>query len=399
MSITPEQLKIAVERYLAGEIVRNIAFSIDVPEPTLRAAIKRLGVSRPHLGHGPKRNLTPERAQLIVERYRAGEAAHAISKDLGIPVTTVRRTLTRYDVPFNPDLSRPSLSSEEKNVVAEACFNGMSGKSATKHFDISAPTVTRILRERGVVLPRKPRTCALNENAFDIITPTSAYWMGFLFADGAILHGDGSPSVAVNLGAKDREHVEKLRDFLGSSHKIREIPAATKGFHGGPAVGYRVRSKRLAIALEARGMIPSKPDRMPSNAILYSRDFWRGAVDGDGWLGTQNSRGNIYPHVGLSGQIQIMKSFQAFLNAHGLADLEYGPTESGIWRIGTSGSTAAAIIGVLYADAIESLTRKNLRAQAIIVGDIHSFPPYIEEPSTIVIAADDDDGNSNNGVL
>ena len=64
------------------------------------------------------------------------------------------------------------------------------------------------------------RIYTINENVFNEITEESAYWIGFLMADGCIATRKSSPYISLRISEVDIEHIEKFRSFLGSNHKI-----------------------------------------------------------------------------------------------------------------------------------------------------------------------------------
>ena len=80
------------------------------------------------------------------------------------------------------------------------------------------------------------RTCTLNESSFDVLTEQSAYWIGFLIADGNICYKKGIPIIALHLKDIDLPHLHKFREFVGSSHKVGVVLT-----HIGNKFTYRVR--------------------------------------------------------------------------------------------------------------------------------------------------------------
>ena len=143
--------------------------------------------------------------------------------------------------------------------------------------------------------PQSRRGAApLRHDALDVLTPDAAYWCGFIFTDGTIVHRTGirrggQPEIAVVLQRRDRDHLVKLRDFLGSTHAITPVAPATvspniarpNGGQGTGAFRYSVRSQRLADRLTALGRYGPAVDP----ALAASCDFWRGCIDGDGTVG------------------------------------------------------------------------------------------------------------------
>jgi hypothetical protein len=76
----------------------------------------------------------------------------------------------------------------------------------------------------------------VREDAFaGVADEATAYWLGFLFADGCVLEANRIPLVlALWLAAKDRAHVERFNAFLASDYPIRA--AAKRGACGVLAV-------------------------------------------------------------------------------------------------------------------------------------------------------------------
>ena len=99
---------------------------------------------------------------------------------------------------------------------------GESSPAIAEALGVSATTVLRALQRSGI--PRRTRSDArrvytLNEAVFDSITADSAYWIGFLMADGCVyVHQQHFPAIQLELARRDHAHVEKFRDFLGASN-------------------------------------------------------------------------------------------------------------------------------------------------------------------------------------
>src|SRR5487761_2239558 len=69
---------------------------------------------------------------------------------------------------------------------------------------------TRDPKSRKAVSDHKKKYAIRNEGAFECVTPESAYWVGFLLADGSVRR-DRNRSVrqlVLKISAKDRRHME-----------------------------------------------------------------------------------------------------------------------------------------------------------------------------------------------
>lgn len=313
----------------------------------------------------------------MARRYAAGESSIALATAYNTSDVNVRHALKRQGIVLRPaaHLMNPVVTDEQRQRAVEMCRGGATLQAAAGAVGISKETVFKEVRRAGVDMPQgRPRSCEIDDHAFDVLTPESLYWIGFLFADGCLHQdGSGSPALVVGLSAVDRGHLEKLRAFLKSTHAISDLPPRnSKPIHKGgpdiktgPSAYFRVRSKRIFEALSGRGIV-TKSARVPPPDVAQSRDFWRGAVDGDGTVTVnRQQRGYVYPQILLSGQLPLIETFARFLVANDLAPLR--PYQGiGVWTIGTVGSTAAQIIRCLYSNTTVALSRKHAVAAAII---------------------------------
>ena len=184
--------------------------------------------------------------------------------------------------------------------------------------------------------------------------PTSAYWAGFLLADGCIhFHLGRYPKVILELGIEDREHVEKFREFL-------QAEAGVKVSHKGAAARFEVTSQRLVSDLLSLGITERKSlTATVSPSLENNRDFWRGVIDGDGWLGYNS--GNGRPHIGLIGTRATIESFQDFCGIEGTVGTQYKMSTAVYYS-----RKAAKVARVLYAETKLYLDRKKILADSIM---------------------------------
>jgi len=256
------------------------------------------------------------------------------------------------------------VNEDEKIFIVELYKSGRSTSQIARHLQVSPPTVSRWLHRQGVTLrePRETSTkCQLRHDAFDELTVDSAYWIGFLFADGSVIACRGEkPRVQARISERDRDHLTKLRAFLGSTHTIGVAPAGNfGGYASAPSVRLSVRSDRLAQRLLSLG----RYEGTINDTLAQSRDFWRGVVDGDGSLGYLSTG---YSYVALVGSRRLLEAFLLFLRNNGLAARMTIRPDKTIFQIATAGYSAENIVSFLYRDATVALDRKAARAARII---------------------------------
>ena len=136
----------------------------------------------------------------------------------------------------------------------------------------------------------------------------SKYWIGFLITDGSV-HENGT--LFVKLQAADREHLGKLRGYLGSGARILDgVGNPTSYAPGNPFVKLAVYSKSLVESVGEFGVLPRKTPNANLLRWQFSRHTWRGAIDGDGTLG-RHKRG--YAHIRLYGSKALCSQFREFV--------------------------------------------------------------------------------------
>jgi hypothetical protein len=256
------------------------------------------------------------------------------------------------------------LTEDQKTRIVELYASGQSTVQIAPRFQVSVSTINNLLHRRNVVLRCVRDTSTkyqLRHDAFDELTPDAAYWIGFLFADGSVFGRGKSACVQARLSERDREHLVKLRGFLGSNHKIGVAPAGNYGgYRSKPSVRLSVTSGRLAHRLLSLGRYEGPID----GTLMRSRDFWRGVVDGDGSLGLLATG---YAYFELVGSCRLLEAFLDFLQRNGLgARMTIRPDKT-IFQIATAGHTAERISSFLYENATVALDRKAASAAKIAV--------------------------------
>lgn len=173
-------------------------------------------------------NLRPwmGREDEMIQAYQNGERVRAITQRFSVSSMTLFAILREHDVPMRGFPSE--LKYDAKAVIADYQA-GMPLAEITKKHGFSHPQVLYpILRRHGIVatghggnqpLSLKPFKPAF----FGEQTKETAYWCGFLMADGSIRRDrDGSNSWALSLSLheKDAEHHYAFCDAIGVDRKF-----------------------------------------------------------------------------------------------------------------------------------------------------------------------------------
>ncbi len=141
------------------------------------------------------------------------------------------------------------------------------------------------------------RKYSLDEESFEkVADEETAYWLGFLCADGSVSIAPRSV-MRIELANKDVNHLYNLRSFLKSNQPLY------KDRRGKGTTILAIGSKRLVRNLISLGCIPRKTHVLEySNSVpeYLDRHFIRGVFDGDGSIGIyeriDTRREQIYHH-------------------------------------------------------------------------------------------------------
>jgi len=203
------------------------------------------------------------------------------------------------------------------------------------------------------------KTSTLREDAFDIITEESAYWLGFIYADGYITNPETHFTIGMMLQASDKPHMEKLKEFLKAPQVIREGQTTIKG-KSYPHVRIAIGSQKLHNKLQDYGITHNKSyDAKPPELLIYNRDFWRGIIDGDGYIGILKGA-RKRKRLQLCGTVDIVEGFKRFMQVNNIATNQVVVKRKGKalhnFQIGDTMAEKVAIL--LYKDATVYLDRK-----------------------------------------
>jgi hypothetical protein len=294
-----------------------------------------------------------------------------LAAERNLSYRTIKRLLEDNGVQIiNPSIPRNDIDDDE---VVRLYDSGLSQAALALMFGVTQTCIGTRLRKRGVSI--RPKTAlrihSLRETAFDVITEQSAYWLGFLMADGSVTSSKGKNAVSVCASVKDFSHLDALRKWLHATCPVtRYISKCSNGALVKMCV-FRFSSERIVAALARYGVVPTKSlTAKVSNDLKTDRHFWRGVLDGDGCLGIY---GMSTPLVHLSGSLYLCQQFAGFASQSLGLKYRARVTKIGRYAIFRLGSNNARVMAsALYSNCTIYLPRKHAIAQRII-----SLPPTI----------------------
>jgi hypothetical protein len=262
--------------------------------------------------------------------------------------------------------SRSDQWNPEDVIVQEIIRKYKEGKSARQlgfEYNITDMVITSLLKRHDVFIRNRSdakRTNLIKEDVFDTIAEESAYWIGFILADGNVYHPPKrSKQLNIGLAEKDWEHLEKFKKFIGSNKSL---------YYNKGGVFLSIYSNRIVEKLFEYNIVPrkSKIAKVPES-LKNNRHFWRGMIDGDGWISERQDSSII---LGLCGTSDIVFDFKRFVESKAWYIVEipdvkpYKKTEC-CWEVKYGGLYVCNLLNILYYACCISLDRKRILSHCV----------------------------------
>jgi len=190
-----------------------------------------------------------------------------------------------------------NFTDQEEAEIAKIYLDGRSAKSIARAYGLSHHISICAALGRQGVRQRSPaernRLYKLNPCVFDVIdNEHTAYWWGFIYADGCV----SRRTLIVALKWSDKDHLEKLKDFMQSDSPIKArictIGTSLEKYHNAEI---SFTDRYLAARLQELGIIAHRIEfhAVAKNLPHDLEHHWiRGFFDGDG-SARKNSMGGL----------------------------------------------------------------------------------------------------------
>jgi hypothetical protein len=210
-------------------------------------------------------------------------------------------------------------------------------------------SVARKREQLGICRPKLEWD--INESFFDVWGESSAYVLGYWFADGNMFFDDINGSYYISYASKDYDLAVSILRTMGSQ---REPYNNKDGV-------YRVRfsSKHMYERLLSLGGTPAKSLNVTFPIIPHEMlpHFLRGNLDGDGHISLKK---NFYPLAGFTGNFNFLTGLRDSISiSSNLRVANKGNLNS--YKLEYYGRNAANLLDFLYKDATIYLGRKFIR--------------------------------------
>jgi hypothetical protein len=261
------------------------------------------------------------------------------------------------------------ITEEMYPSVVELYGTGITIKEVAEHFSVNKATIGRLLKKLGVTTDHGHTRLArsgVNENFFSRPSKESDYVAGFLLADGNI---SDRGKVSINLKDTDCDVLFLIKKLLNLNSEVSFGERKT----GEKSCQLVFTVQQIATDLNSLNIVPRKSLEEKAPEILkFSKDFWRGMVDGDGSV-IPSDKGSC--KIYLCGSESICQDFLDFCKSFCPSTLaKVCHQGGGLYRVSICGIYALAIAKVLYEDCGDiCLTRKREKASQILAKYGESF--------------------------
>lgn len=216
-----------------------------------------------------------------------------------------------------------------------------------------------------------------NKDYWEIIdTPTKAYFLGYIFADGWILMKDNPREYefGMQLQEQDKYILDILNNELGGKHIVQFIPKRINVIgkqivHSGNSYVLRVYCKKLVCDLYKLGIDTNKSQK-PTYPIVdrkYFFDFLRGYIDGDGCY-VQNNKKGVYMQL-VCAKEEPLKYIQKILNEYNIkTNIRFDNNRIFSLSCTNNDSMKKLINLMYYSNDVICLTRKLDKVVSLIDG-------------------------------
>ena len=199
-----------------------------------------------------------------------------------------------------------------------------------------------------------------NEEYFTKTNKHNSYWAGFIGADGYV--NEDKNVLQIHLSAKDKDHLEKLKNELNEDYKIKVSKNnGTWASDESYLCRFSFASKQTIEALKENWGLHQKKTHtltFPKDiSAEEKRSYLCGYIDGDGCISVKkNSRGKL--QLSINGNEEFLEGMISFLREAGIEIKNNLYPSRGIFVFSVLGKTALLVLDLLYDKELPLMERK-----------------------------------------
>jgi hypothetical protein len=240
-------------------------------------------------------------------------------------------------------------SQENIDVLIKEYLKGRNVEELARVLNKSVYAIRHKAKELGLRV-QDFRFYKVRDDAFSNWSEESAYWLGFISADGYLY--EKTKTLIVTLSEKDKEHLAKFRDFIAPNNPIYVR-------HGRATL--RIRSDRIYDSLITLGVTPRKSLTLnfPNIPESFFRPYILGYSDGDGSIFCTKDGLIVWKVLGT---YLFLKSMSENIKSRVGVEMNVNKcTDCRAYNIQVAGEKAKRILRWLYTEATIYLDRKYQR--------------------------------------
>jgi hypothetical protein len=232
--------------------------------------------------------------------------------------------------------------------------SGLAVRPICEKLKMDSTSLRRILIEKGLLrtkaeaIQKGKSKVDIKHDVLDLLTPEALYWIGFLYADGHI--EKDRPRISLTLTKIDTAHLLKFKEFFGTGLKVRTLGS---GYLRVAFSSQKIYDRLIELGFSNRKSYNIIPHRL----IKTSKDFWRGCIDGDGWICSTGVN-----CIGLCGHENTINDFLEFIKLSGIshkATCRKVKKRENLWQCDLRAQNVVKqLITLLYKDSTVHLERK-----------------------------------------
>ena len=266
------------------------------------------------------------------------------------------------------------------DIIFYDYMQGISASAITKKYKIQYNTIKKIIENKGSKMrshSQANRRYTFNHNFFENIdSEQKAYYLGFILTDGYV----GEKDIVFELKSIDKHIIETFVTVINGTNKIHKIIRRGNFFSKRGCITSRLnfRSEKMIDDLKNLGIKRGKTYKIniPVLPDYLERHFWRGVLDGDGYVSCLNrkyryttSKGegrisyNKYLETGICGHINTVTAFSEFLHKNKIKTSKIFPDHT-IFSIRLKNATEGLkFLDLIYRDSDPKLCLKRKYAK------------------------------------
>lgn len=296
-----------------------------------------------------------EKELLIKNLYENGLPMKQIQKECSCGDATIRKVIAKYNLPPRQS-SKNRKEPLDEDKICELYKKGVTNIKIAKECKCSTNTISKVLDRHGI--PKRSEQFNKKskhfEKFYDLTSPETQYWIGYICADGSIQYDPKLHNYAVRLYSKDKEIIDKFSDYFG-----KDVVSIYDKAASGVIMAY-ISSKELCeYFINTLNIVPNKALVLNPN-VEYTKNFILGYFDGDGCIRNTSSDGQTRYECNItSGSKIFLEKIKAILDSNNIYSILYEHTDCNAYKIRIDRKEdSRKFYKWLYSEAVTCLSRK-----------------------------------------